>query len=131
MTEKLIVEKIDHIATIVINNPSANTWDLESLSGLEKIIDELNEDKNISALVITGQGEKFFSAGADLKVFHEGGKEAAKSMSDAFSKAFKSLSKFRGVSIAAINGFAMGGGLECALACDLRVAEYKAILALP
>ena len=92
MTEKLIVEKIEHIATIVINNPSANTWDLESLSGLEKIISELNKDKNISALVITGQGEKFFSAGADLKVFHEDGKEAAKSMSDAFSKAFKSLS---------------------------------------
>ena len=131
MTEKLIVEKIEHIATIVINNPSANTWDLESLSGLEKIISELNKDKNISALVITGQGEKFFSAGADLKVFHEGGKEAAKSMSDAFSKAFKSLSEFSGVSIAAINGFAMGGGLECALACDLRVAENKAILALP
>ncbi len=62
MTEKLIVEKIDHISTIVINNPSANTWDLESLSGLEKIIGELNHDKNISALVITGQGEKFFSA---------------------------------------------------------------------
>ena len=71
MTEKVIVEKIEHIATIVINNPSANTWDLESLSGLEKIISELNQDKNISALVITGQGEKFFSAGADLKVFHE------------------------------------------------------------
>ena len=90
MTEKLILEKIDNTAQITINNPSANTWDLESLSGLEKIISELNKDKNISALVITGHGEKFFSAGADLKVFHEGGKEAAKSMSDAFSKAFKS-----------------------------------------
>ena len=115
MTDKLILEKIDNTAKIIINNPSANTWDLESLSGLETIIEALNQDDEIFSLVITGQGDKFFSAGADLKVFHEGGKNAAKEMSNAFSKAFKALSKFRGVSIAAINGFAMGGGLELSL----------------
>ena len=74
MTEKLLLEKIDNTAQITINNPSANTWDLESLSGLQEIIENLNKDNEIFALVITGQGDKFFSAGADLKVFHEGGK---------------------------------------------------------
>ena len=68
MTEKLILKKIDNTAQITINNPSANTWDLESLSGLQEIIENLNKDNEIFALVITGQGDKFFSAGADLNV---------------------------------------------------------------
>ena len=102
MTEKLLLEKIDNIAKVTINNPSANTWDLESLARLEEIIEHLNQDDEVFSLVITGQGEKFFSAGADLKVFQEGGKDAAKEMSNAFSKAFNSLSKFRGVSIACL-----------------------------
>ena len=66
MTDKLILEKIVNTAKITINNPSANTWDLESLSGLEEIIELLNKDDEIFSLVITGQGEKFFSAGADF-----------------------------------------------------------------
>ena len=131
MTEKLILKKKNHTAFIVIKNPPANTWDLESLSLLQKIIDELNENKDIYSLVVTGYGEKFFSAGADLKVFQESRKDAAKLMSDAFCKAFNALHNFKGVSIAAINGYAMGGGLECALACDIRIAEQKCQLALP
>ena len=51
MTEKLILEKIDNIAKITINNPSANTWDLESLAGLEEIIEHLNQDDEIFSLV--------------------------------------------------------------------------------
>ena len=130
-TEKLKVEIVGHVARITVDNPAANTWDTESLPGLADLVEKLNADKNIYALVITGEGEKFFSAGADLKIFADGDPEAAGVMAANFGKAFETLSNFRGVSIAAINGFAMGGGLEVAMACDIRIAEEQAQMALP
>lgn len=130
-TKKLVLETINHTAVITINNPPANTWDGESLSALTSLIQKLNEDNNIYSLVITGQGDKFFSAGADLNLFASGDNKTANEIAHIFGKAFETLSQFRGVSIAAINGFAMGGGLECALACDIRIAETQAKMALP
>ncbi|MFO7993523.1 MAG: enoyl-CoA hydratase [Marinobacter sp.] len=131
MSELIQLEKHDHIAVITINNPPANTWTLDSLKALEETIEALNEDLNIFALVVTGQGEKFFSAGADLKSFADGDIANAELMGKAFGRAFSALSRFRGVSIAAVNGYAMGGGLECAMACDIRIAEEHAQMALP
>jgi len=127
----LNVEVIEHTAVITFNNPPAHTWTAQSLSDLRDLVLTLNDDKNIYALVLTGGGEKFFSAGADLNIFANGDKTIAKEMSDVFGQAFETLSNFRGVSIAAINGYAMGGGLEVALACDIRIAEEHAVMALP
>lgn len=124
-------ETIGHTAVVTIANPPANTWTAEALRDLTRLVEALNADKNIYSLVITGEGEKFFSAGADLKLFADGDKVTAREMARRFGEAFETLSTFRGVSIAAINGYAMGGGLECALACDLRIAEEQAQLALP
>ncbi|MBO2670337.1 enoyl-CoA hydratase [Shewanella algae] len=127
-----LIEHIEgHTAVLTINNPPANTWTAESLNELRLKVEELNNDPDIYALVLTGDGEKFFSAGADLKLFADGDKGNAATMARYFGEAFETLSAFRGVSIAAINGYAMGGGLEVALACDIRIAEEQAQLALP
>lgn len=128
---KILVERHGHTVLLTINNPSANTWDRESLALFESTVRALDSDKDVYALVITGQGQKFFSAGADLNQFADGDSDSAREISELFGRAFEALSAFRGVSIAAINGYAMGGGLECALACDLRIAEEHAQMALP
>ena len=120
-----------HVAILTMSNPPANTWTKDTLIDLKNKVNALNKDKNIYALVLTGEGEKFFSAGADLNVFASGDKGIAADMSRVFGEAFEALTNFRGVSVAAINGYAMGGGLEVALACDIRIAEQQAQMALP
>ncbi|MBT5008019.1 MAG: enoyl-CoA hydratase [Halieaceae bacterium] len=130
-SEKIKVDIVGHTAVVTIDNPAANTWDTESLPALEDLVEALNNTREVYALVITGAGEKFFSAGADLNIFADGDPQAAGEMAAKFGKAFEKLADFRGVSIAAINGFAMGGGLEVALACDIRIAEEQAQMALP
>ena len=131
MSDSLLVEKSGNTAVVTFNNPPAHTWTKDSLTALKDLVLSLNEDKEIYALILTGGGEKFFSAGADLTLFADGNKQVAADMADIFGQAFETLSAFRGVSIAAINGWSMGGGLEVALACDLRIAEEHAMMALP
>jgi len=124
--------KIDgHVAVITLNNPSANTFTAEGLLELTVLVGDLNRNLDVYAAVVTGQGDKFFSAGADLKSFADGDKARARLMAQRFGVAFEALQEARPVIIAAINGYAMGGGLECALACDLRIAEEHAQMALP
>jgi len=125
------LEKHGHVALITIANPPANTWTEQSLNHLAETVEALNDDREIYALVLTGEGEKFFSAGADLNMFASGDKGVAATLAHTFGKAFTALSNFRGVSIAAINGYAMGGGLEAAMACDLRIIEAQSQVALP
>ncbi|MES1944024.1 enoyl-CoA hydratase [Salinisphaera sp. PC39] len=131
MTANIQVEKRGHVAVLTIDNPPANTWTQPSLDELHDVIEALDADADNYALVITGAGDKFFSAGADLKTFADGDKGVASDMARAFGRAFERLSAYAGVSIAAVNGYAMGGGLECALACDIRIAADNAKMALP
>jgi enoyl-CoA hydratase/carnithine racemase len=119
------------VALLTLNNPSANTFTAASLDQLRMLIGDLNRNSQVRAAVITGHGEKFFSAGADLKEFADGDKAHARLMAQRFGSTFEALQESRPVFIAAINGYAMGGGLECALACDMRICEEAAQMALP
>jgi enoyl-CoA hydratase/carnithine racemase len=119
------------VALITLNNPSANTFTAAGLEQLHALIGDLNRNLQVRAAVITGHGEKFFSAGADLKEFANGDKVHARLMAQRFGSTFEALQESRPVFIAAMNGYAMGGGLECALACDMRICEEQAQMALP
>lgn len=131
MSDLLKFEKRGHVAIVTLNNPPANTWTAQSLNHLKSIVTELNADKSNYALIICSESEKFFSAGADLNHFNHNDKAKALEFSQAFGEAFETLSNYRGISIAAITGFAMGGGLEVALSCDIRICEQQAQMALP
>ena len=117
--------------TIRLARPPANAFTADGLATLQETVDGLNRDAHVCAIVVTGTGPKFFSAGADLNQFADGDKAHARVAAQRFGAAFEALQNARAVTIAAINGYAMGGGLECALACDIRIAEEHAQMALP
>jgi enoyl-CoA hydratase/carnithine racemase len=99
MSDALILEKKGHIALLTLNNPPAHTWTPESLNELIDIVEELNADKDNYALVITGSGEKFFSAGADLNRFNHDDKALSFNFSNAFGRSFETLTNYTGVSV--------------------------------
>lgn len=131
MSKCIVVERLGQSAIVTINHPPANAWTLESLKALTQAMEALDADPEVRSVVITGAGERYFSGGADLAQFASGDRELAGRIVDAFAAAFNSVRQFRGVTVAAINGMALGGGLECALACDYIVIERGARLGLP
>jgi enoyl-CoA hydratase/carnithine racemase len=114
--EYLITEKRGHIGIITLNHPPVNAWNLGLMEDFEKAVDEIENDKDVRVLIITGGGEKCFSAGFDVS-------DAANShiISPKGREIWTRLDRFSKPVIAAINGFAMGGGLELALSCHFRI----------
>lgn len=131
MMTRIHVEYHGHTALLTLDHPPANTWTLHGLQAFAHVLHEVRSRPEVVALVLSGNGDKFFCAGADLKQFAGDDKGLAREVGEVFGQAFDALATFPGVTIAAINGFAMGGGLELALACDIRIAEQQAVLALP
>ncbi len=127
----LILEKVDYLATITFNRPEAmNASNSQSVTDLTDAIADIEADDNIKAIILWG-GPKVFAAGGDIKFMME----ASPLDSEAFIARCHALHDRIAASpkpyIAAIAGLALGGGLELALACDIRIATDNAILGLP
>lgn len=121
----------ERLAILTINNPPVNPLTQEVLSALEKEVDALSSKDEIWALIITGAGEKAFVAGADIRQFPSLNEEEGSKMARWGQNIFDKIAALKMPVIAAINGFALGGGCELALACDIRVAAENAKLGQP
>jgi methylglutaconyl-CoA hydratase len=128
----LSVERRDGVALLTLDRPDRmNALSRELLVELEGLGDVFAKDNSLSAVVITGRGDRAFCAGADLKERAGLSEPEVLELLQLFRRAFAWLGTLRVPVVAAINGVALGGGLELALACDLRVAHESALLGMP
>ena len=131
--DTILVDKKEAIATITIDRPQKlNALNKTTLLELNTVLTTLESDINIQVIIITGSGEKAFVAGAVVKEFAQLFAEQGKELSaKGHELLFDKVANFTKPVIAAINGFALGGGLELAMACHLRIASENARMGLP
>ena len=134
MTEynTLTLEKAEGIATLTINRPKMlNALSQEVLEEVSVALDEVEKDGAIRVLIVTGSGTKAFVAGADIKEMKEKNAVEGTIFSSLGNAVFSKLEQLRQPTIAAVNGFALGGGCELALACDIRIGAENAKFGQP
>lgn len=123
----LIYEKSDGIATITLNRPEAlNAFSKEVIEEILHALEDIRNDETIRVVVLTGAGEKAFSAGADIKGMIGMNALKARELSLMGERLCLALENLEKPVIAALNGYALGGGLEVAMSCDLRIASESA-----
>ncbi len=132
MSELVRVETAEGIRTITVHRPEKlNALNVEVLEGLDRAVSEAEQDPSLRCLIVTGSGDRAFIAGADIgelaKLTPIEGREHARRGQAVLDR----IENLSAPSIAAINGFAYGGGLELAMACTLRVASENARMGLP
>lgn len=125
------IEQTDAVFTLTISNPPMNTLNADVLRELDEAVTKVAEDKSVRALIITGDGDRAFVAGAEISEFLGLDAETAPALLGKGSGIFRRIEQLEIPVIAAINGYALGGGLELALACDIRVATAKVKVGLP
>jgi len=131
--ENIIFEHEKGIATIYINRPEKlNALNKATIQELHETLKMVDENPEIRVVIITGSGEKAFVAGADIAEFaHFSAEEGSKLAEQGQQILFDFIEKMKTPVIAAINGFALGGGLELAMACHFRIASENAKMGLP
>lgn len=130
--KNIIVEKNDGIGTIKINRPQAlNALNKDTLVELSKVVDELEKDNKIKVVILTGESDKAFIAGADIKQMADLTPLEAKEFSVIGHRALNKIENSRLIFIAAVNGFALGGGCEVLMVCDIAIAAKSAKIGQP
>ena len=131
--ENLIITTENGIGQITINRPSKlNALNVATIQELHNAFENLNENPEIKIIIITGEGEKAFVAGADISEFaHFSIEEGAQLAAQGQELLFDFVENLKTPVIAAVNGFALGGGLELAMACHFRIASDNAKMGLP
>lgn len=128
--QNFLIEHKDGIATLTVNRPHLrNAMNAECWNDLLEILDVLEQDKGVKALIITGAGDKAFIAGADINFLKT--RTSVSALDGLAQKALTRLNGFSKPTLAAVNGVAFGAGCELALACDIRIASEQAKFGLP
>ncbi|WP_285399849.1 enoyl-CoA hydratase-related protein [Lysinibacillus sp. fls2-241-R2A-57] len=129
--KSLLVEVENNIATITINRPPVNPLNTQVFNELSDVFSKLDEEDDVRAIVLTGSGEKAFVAGADISEMAGLDLVGINKMNKVSRSVFTQIENSTKPVIAALNGMALGGGLELALVCDLRISTEKAKFAFP
>lgn len=131
--ENIQLSKEDKIAIITINRPeSLNALNAQTIKEISSALDNLASDHEVRVIILTGSGEKSFVAGADIKEFSDFNQEKAEELArNGQNILFNKIENLSKPVIAAVNGFALGGGLELAMSCHIRYASENAKLGLP
>lgn len=130
--QNILVEKEDDIAILYINRPKAlNALNKETLLEIKMAISQIAEDQEVKVVIITGSGDKAFVAGADITYMQNMNAVEGREFGKLGQEVFNLIESIEKPVIAAVNGFALGGGCELAMSCDFRIASDKAKFGQP